>query len=67
MLDSVYIHSQVTGCQIPPIIRHCVEAILSHGLELEGLFRIPGPAGIIDEYKMEFEVRSVARDRVFGM
>eukprot|EP00800_Vazella_pourtalesii_P013593 TRINITY_DN3280_c0_g1_i1.p1 TRINITY_DN3280_c0_g1~~TRINITY_DN3280_c0_g1_i1.p1 ORF type:complete len:834 (+),score=212.69 TRINITY_DN3280_c0_g1_i1:98-2599(+) len=46
---------QITGCQIPPIIRHCVEAILSHGLELEGLFRIPGPAGIIDEYKMEFE------------
>ncbi|KAI6660653.1 hypothetical protein LOD99_10335 [Oopsacas minuta] len=46
---------QITGCQIPPIIRHCVEAILSQGLELEGLFRIPGPAGIIDEYKMEFE------------
>ena len=45
----------MTGCQIPPIIQHCVETILDRGLELEGLFRIPGPAGIIDEYKMEFE------------
>lgn len=35
---------------------NCVTALEKIGLELEGLFRIPGPAGIIEEYKIDFEV-----------
>ena len=42
-------------CDIPPIVRSCVLAITDHGMDMEGKFRVPGPAQHVDDLRKAFE------------
>lgn len=44
-----------TGCEIPLIVESCVRAIEAGGIKMEGLFRVPGPAAVLDELRIAFE------------
>ena len=48
-------HAQVMQCDIPTIVRSCVLAITEHGMDMEGIFRVPGPAQHVDDLRKAFE------------
>ncbi|XP_067671456.1 rho GTPase-activating protein 24-like isoform X1 [Haliotis asinina] len=43
------------GKKIPAIIEKCVEYIYANGLEVEGIFRLPGRTSLIRELKEKFD------------
>lgn len=48
-------YMQIMHCDIPPIVRSCVLAITDHGMDMEGIFRVPGPAQHVDDLRKAFE------------
>ncbi|XP_071106222.1 rho GTPase-activating protein 24-like isoform X2 [Haliotis cracherodii] len=48
-----FTHSE--GKQIPAIIEKCVEFLYANGLEVEGIFRLPGRTSLIRELKEKFD------------
>lgn len=45
----------ITKCYIPPVVESCIEFISLYGIEVEGIFRMPGSKTEINEMKAKFE------------
>ena len=49
-------------CEIPTIVCSCVLAITDHGMDMEGIFRVPGPAQHVDDLRKAFEDGTMSDD-----
>ncbi|KAJ8319329.1 hypothetical protein KUTeg_004420 [Tegillarca granosa] len=47
--------SRHNDLKVPVIIRDCIEFLTEYGLEIEGIFRLPGRSIMIKEYKAKYD------------
>uniref|UniRef100_A0A3P8VS22 Rho GTPase activating protein 25 n=1 Tax=Cynoglossus semilaevis TaxID=244447 RepID=A0A3P8VS22_CYNSE len=55
LLDTVTYEQRFGPCMVPILVQKCVEFIKAHGLDEEGIFRLPGQDNTIKQFRDAFD------------